>query len=601
MKIPAAIRALVLGVVAIVGISCADLPPTGPTGSEGTEATWTPVAASPLTPRYGARAFWVDGRIVVVGGSASQPCPPTADCTYPDEPPLSDGASFDPAGGTWTPIADASVPIWWASGAVVDDTLYLWVPRIASWSGTRAAFLSYSPDSDQWEELPIPPIGDDLTYLLAESGHSVIAYQSTQENGIRPDLTFDVSARTWAELPPDPLAPSFDRTVVWTDAGLVLLGIEDVPQPGSEGPAVYRAAVLEASTGSWRRLPDSEISGYDPSWFWVDGTLVNPTLGTSDGGSNSWGRAYPHGGLFDPRTGTWSPLPEPPEPPDGFPFPEVAAAGDHYVSSFSGWALHVPSSRWIPLDPRPSPAHEQAMTWGDDRLFVWGGVRWDDDRPTLLGEGWLWTPPEESDSGIATRPEVARIVCEADGSTSVLTPEVVAQPDGVHVVVDNELDEPASLIGGLGFDVDPGTSAWTVQVGPGDRSVACWPFGDHGADETPALVPLHVLDTEGWFVPPAELACGRQWSEIRDFVDLSSGLADHPVEAVRDQANGLEPSDVLEIHRAGYPEADPGKEATVVVSRDGRPVVLASLTRADDGRWLVSGGSGCADVAINLG
>jgi hypothetical protein len=33
--------------------------------------------------------------------------------------------------------------------------------------------------------------------------------------------------------------------MVWTDAGLVLLGIENVPQPGSEGPAVYRAAILD--------------------------------------------------------------------------------------------------------------------------------------------------------------------------------------------------------------------------------------------------------------------------------------------------------------------------------------------------------------------
>jgi hypothetical protein len=56
-------------------------------------------------------------------------------------------------------------------------------------------------------------------------------------------------------------------------------------------------------------------------------------------------------------------------------------------------------------------------------------------------------------------PRVARIVCEADGTTSVLTPQVEAQRDGVHLVVNSRLDEPASLIGGLaGLDVDPGVS-----------------------------------------------------------------------------------------------------------------------------------------------
>jgi hypothetical protein len=52
-------------------------------------------------------------------------------------------------------------------------------------------------------------------------------------------------------------------------------------------------------------------------------------------------------------------------------------------------------------------------------------------------------------------PDVARIACEADGATSVLTPEVLAQQrDGVHLVVDSQLDEGASL-NGLGLDVDP--------------------------------------------------------------------------------------------------------------------------------------------------
>lgn len=237
----------------------------------------------------------------------------------------------------------------------------------------------------------MPPVGEDRTYVLAPVGDRLVAYQSTQELRIRSDLEFDPSARTWSELPADPLVPSFDRTMVWTDAGLVLLGIENVPQPGSEGPAVYRAAVLDLQSRSWRRLPDSEVTGYDPSWFWAGGLLVNPTLGTSDGGEvNNWGRAYPHGGILDPVEGTWAPLPNPPAPGDYFP--TVAAGGPEYVTSFSSWVLHVPTGRWFELDSPPDSAHEgQALTWADDRLFVWGGVRWDGTEPTILADGWLWS------------------------------------------------------------------------------------------------------------------------------------------------------------------------------------------------------------------
>jgi hypothetical protein len=88
--------------------------------------------------------------------------------------------------------------------------------------------------------------------LLASYGDRVVAYQGSQELGVQSDLAFDPSTRSWTELPADPLVTSFDRAMVWTDAGLVLLGIENVPQPGSEGPAVYRAAILDRSTGEWR-------------------------------------------------------------------------------------------------------------------------------------------------------------------------------------------------------------------------------------------------------------------------------------------------------------------------------------------------------------
>ena len=52
----------------------------------------------------------------------------------------------------------------------------------------------------------------------------------------------------------------------------------------------------------------------------------------------------------------------------------------------------------------------------------------------------------------STAPARAEIVCRADGSTELSTSSVRARPDGVHFLVRNQLDEPAS-VNGLGVDV----------------------------------------------------------------------------------------------------------------------------------------------------
>jgi len=211
-------------------------------------------------------------------------------------------------------------------------------------------------------------------------------------------------------------------------------------------------------------------------------------------------------------------------------------------------------------------------------------------------------PPRDLQRQGEPLPDVARILCEADGATSVLTPQVVAQRDGVHLVVDSRLDEPASLVGGFGFDVDPGASEWTLQTGPGDRAVACWPFSEHGNGDEPQTVPLQVLDPEGMYMAPAELECpgDARWSSILDFIDLSSGISADPVEAVRQSFGGLEPGDEVSVHRSGYPEADDEGGAKVIVRRDGQSVAIFGLTLADDGRWLLNGGQGCASVAVDF-
>lgn len=373
-----------------VGVVATPSPlPTDAAPSPNLVEGWQRLPASPLAPRSLAHAFWVGGRVLVIGGSDAPPCPPGADCTASKIPPLRDGAAFEPISGNWTRMADAPVPLGWLAGAVVDETLYAWVPGFEPGPGVRPAFLAYRATEDRWEELPAPPIAPEANIQLVAAGSRLLAFSGSQENGLRPDLLFDPSSGDWSELPADPLAPSFDRAVVWTGGELVLLGLEVVPNPGSENPSLYRAAALDLSTGAWRRLPDSEVSAWNPVWFFAAGLVVNPSLGTGDGGQiNNWGRSYPFGGMLNIATETWSPLPDPPQ--SYGPYQGLSVGGDEILVS-GGWVFQVPMGTWTPL-ARPSDAADEgeAAVWAGDRLFVWGGARWDDGAATLLNNGWTF-------------------------------------------------------------------------------------------------------------------------------------------------------------------------------------------------------------------
>jgi hypothetical protein len=374
----------------------------------GSAAEWVELPTPPLGPRSHVVGVWSGREVFYVGGDTFL-CPPNASCDLPDDPPLADGAAFDPSTVSWREIAPSPVAFSWASTAVIGDDIYFLVAGSPDWRRAEAAFLRYSIGADAWEELP-QPAGDLGWYQLDPADGVVVAFSSSHEAGGRPDLMFDPSGGgIWEELPPDPLAPGYDRTMVWSRPYLYLFDHEIVPNPTSgprpelpADPPLTRAARLDLSTGEWERLPDSEILGTGP-WFVEDEIMVNPNLGSADGGEvNSWGRRYPFGGIFDTSSATWSELPEAPHAdiPAGV-FGDDISAGvlgstDALMYATEGWLLDLGSGSWIELPQLPgSGGYTQriVVTAGADAV-VFGGERWSDDLDLddgeLLGDAWIW-------------------------------------------------------------------------------------------------------------------------------------------------------------------------------------------------------------------
>jgi hypothetical protein len=198
-------------------------------------------------------------------------------------------------------------------------------------------------------------------------------------------------------------------------------------------------------------------------------------------------------------------------------------------------------------------------------------------------------------------PTTAEIVCKADGSTTLLTPEIEVRPDGFGLVVRSELDEPASL-NGFGMDVEPGVSEQVVALAPGTIEVACWPFSQHGHGPEPTTTTLMVHDPDELYVSP-ELECpagdAHQWSMVIDHAapvensnaDEAGSRPQDPISAVRGFLTELEPGDELTL--AGYPEQE---RAPVVLIRDGNVVASVGVGTWEDGTYYVAGASGCTGV-----
>ncbi|WP_134739753.1 hypothetical protein [Nocardioides sp. 503] len=374
---PAAIAAVLL-VLAGCGTSPLSGAPPGEDAPERAAAAggWTRLPDSPLSAREGPVAEHVETAdrdlVVVVGGYVGRPCPPNADCTSLPRDTASDGAAYDLDEQRWVPIADAPRPVSsFAPTAVVGDTLYVLI---------RGHLLSWDAGDDAWRELEKPGASDYVD--LEAAGELLVVSSGSDENGIRPDRTYDAATDTWVTLPADPLKPSYDRVLVPTTAGLVLTAKRLAAVGGPEDPAIVRAALLPTGAQRWRVLPPAtdQLGGW--SWAWTGTRLVDATPGGADGGEvNGYGRTIPYGGALDPVTGTWTALEDAPEAfTGGWP---VRALGGRRTAT-DGWvyddgARDGSGRGWTRLRRPPgAPSEPGPGVWVRDTLLVVGGADWDD-------------------------------------------------------------------------------------------------------------------------------------------------------------------------------------------------------------------------------
>ena len=212
-----------------------------------------------------------------------------------------------------------------------------------------------------------------------------------------------------------------------------------------------------------------------------------------------------------------------------------------------------------------------------------------------VGDGQTPSPGKDRASLTDRAPITARVVCDGEG-VRVLTPEVEAGADGVHLSVDNRLGESADLSvshpgGGMGWSVPTGESKRVANVPPGRVKIACL-SRSWGRDEVFAMDvgEIAVLADESGY-KSTKLDCPRA-REIEPFTEEETEeQRGDPVEIFRRSNPGsLREGDVVEA--AGNTRSR--GERTVRVVRDGRVIATAHYLKFSAG-WLEATDETCAE------
>ncbi|GAA1150457.1 hypothetical protein [Nocardioides aquiterrae] len=258
--------ALVLGGTAFLGRS--DRPRPEPPAGLGTG--WYRIADLPLSPRKLPLVVWTGEEALVVGGVSEKSAS------------LEDGAAYDPAGDSWRTIAPAPEHLSAAdfATAFVGHTLVV---------GTHDGLLAYDVDPDAWRRLPDPPHRVTWPTIAAADGHVYLLDDHDVTDEQTPVQVLDLASGTWSTLPLGPdVAAHGIRTLVWTPAGLVVMG---------DGLDSASGALWDGTR--WVSFPDTDLRG--SLWHWTGERVVSGWVASR--------RSATRSAALDPAAGAWSALP----------------------------------------------------------------------------------------------------------------------------------------------------------------------------------------------------------------------------------------------------------------------------------------------------
>ncbi len=277
-------------------------PVPGPPASAWQHGRWSTLPPAPVAFGVQSRAFWVDGRMVVVqpAGSAH------ADAGASVPPGSWEGALFDPTTSTWTRL-----------------------PRLPGELGSYPG---------------VAAVGDRL--LLWGGGRSRKVAGQIETKPVRRVFVLDPAAVTWHQVAPPPAQATYAPLSTWSGSRLFVVG--DDGTSGADGAVVssYDPVADSWSTGA---ATAAETAGARPSQALWTGTSL---LVWFDLAPVADGEGWQHLERYDPGTDTWHPLRDDTRPAVADVEMRGATVVAREVATPCGLCRWYSQGRVVRIDPR---------------------------------------------------------------------------------------------------------------------------------------------------------------------------------------------------------------------------------------------------------
>lgn len=221
---------------------------------------WTPLPPAPLSPRRGQTAVWTGNTMLIFGGQGRREgCDGLC--------PLGDGASYDPDTNTWKLLAGSPIgPRHGHSAVFLQGRMVVW-GGAGEGGAAVGDGASYDPVTDTWAALPVPPLAPRLGHRAVATPDRMLVWGGSSEatEGRRyfdDGAVYNPATGAWSPMaaPPASLEPRDNFAAAWTGAQLLVWG--GYGRSDTCTPCFYGdGAAYDLQSDSWTPMAPAPLQG----------------------------------------------------------------------------------------------------------------------------------------------------------------------------------------------------------------------------------------------------------------------------------------------------------------------------------------------------